>query len=408
MTHPRRAGARGLRARAIVVVALAAITPGCATTVAGSAVRDAGFTPGEAIPALLQPGNYPTTPHKPYGTAGDGGAVFEGHRMAEFVVGPWEVDPTLTTGGLNQGIVYTTPKAFGLVAGDSAVPDIVAKHAFVVGFSSSRSTPPDAGPTRQLSNAVLRFATPDDAAAAATELGAPHGPPFPGAATPVPYPVPGHPEAVSTTMPLTDGSVAVSSYTARGPYVLYVWTQAPGGDVDGAGRLSAKTIDMQGPRIDGFAPTDPAKLADLPLDPSGLMARTLPPPKTATGLNYGTWGPRAALHFETDPVASAKMFAEAGVTVKTWGASLILEAKDAPSAQRLLQGFRDRSTTNKPTSGVPGLPSAKCSTSDGTDPMQPTVFCDYAVDRYVVAVASRQDVDAQQQAAAQYLVLTAK
>jgi len=404
----RPVGAMGLA----VLTAAVTVLAGCSSTVTGTAAPESGFKPGDAVPALLKPGNYPTKPHAPYDKAGEAGLIVEGQRMADFVVGPWEVDPALIHTEQGTTLVWkdTTALAnnlFGTVRGD-----IAAAHNFIVGFSSRRSSNPP-GQIKTVLNAVLRFPTPADATAAAAELGAPTPPPTGIGQTPeVPFPVPDHPETTAVTYSTGDGTASVDSFTPHGPYVFYVAGRAQGGDVTTAASLVTKLLDLQGPRIDGFTPTPPEKFGDLPLDPGGLAARTLPPAKTDRQTVYqGVWGPYASLHYSTNPVESAALNASAGVVRWVYLKSMVWEAKDADGAQKFLQGLlkEDPDDSSKPAGGVPGLPSAKCFSSvREDDPTQPSYACYYAVDRFVVNVASRQNVDVQQQAAAQYLILTAK
>ena len=208
-----------------------------------------------------------------------------------------------------------------------------------------------------------------------------------------------------------DGTANVQSFTAHGPYVFYIGAEAQGGDVATATSLVAKMIDLQGPRIDGFTPTPPDKFADLPLDPGGVAARTLPPAKTDRQTVYqGVWGPYASLHYSTEPLKSAAANADAGVVRWIYLKSMVWETKDADGARKFLGALLGKEPDDgaTPTAGVPGLPAAKCFSDNSDDPSQPSYSCYFAVDRFVVNVASRQNVDVQQQAAAQYLMLTAK
>src|SRR5690348_15200691 len=89
----------GWRGRPVVRIVLAALMiallAGCGGTTDGTAIK--GTTPA-ADPSALDPGSYPTTPRPPLGEAGtdEVGRFIEGRRMASFVVGPWQVDPTLS------------------------------------------------------------------------------------------------------------------------------------------------------------------------------------------------------------------------------------------------------------------------------------------------------------------------
>jgi hypothetical protein len=398
------------RAVGVLYVVVIALT-GCTSTITGTSAVEAGFTPGEPVPALMDPGNYPTAPHAPYGAAGANGAIVEGQRMAEYVVGPWEVDPGIVHTVQHGTLVWKDAASLSNNLLGTARAAIAEALGFVVGFSSARTSALP-GQIKTLDHVVLRFPSEADATAAAAEMSVPvRADTGTDNAPETTIPIPGHPGSVGLTHIGTDGSGGVTGYTAHGPYVFYDVASAQGGDVGTAAALVAKAVDLQGPRIDEFSPTDPAKLGDLPLDPTGLAARTLPLPKNKSATVYnGVWGPYASLHFAVDPVMAAPVNADAGVVARSYLMSMVWETKDAAGAQKLLQSFlsADPDSTAKPTNGVTGLPSAKCSTSATDDPSQPSVVCYYAVDRYVVDVASRQDVDVQQQAAAQYLILTAK
>lgn len=402
---PRRHPVR--RGRLLVaMIATVVVGAGCTTAVHGVAARDPSFHRGDVLPALLDPGNYRTTPNKAMGTGGADGAILEGQRMAGFVVGPWEVDPTLLTIGYDATMVWKNAAALRVTLAAPA-PDIADRHHFLVGFGSGRSSTGAPGQQMALTNGVLRFASAADAAAAATELGTPV-PPRPGSSTQTPYPVPGHPEAVAVTATAEDGTATVESYTPHGAYVFYAYARSRDGNRDTAGRLAAKAIELQGPRIDAFTPTDPAKFAELPIDPMGLLARTLPVPRDQITIRNGSWAPDAALHFAPDPVATAKMFAAAAIVQKTFGKSMVFESTNPTGAQRFFgASMADPSPREQPAPGVPGLPSARCVDGGDPNPVVPRFTCALTVDRYVVVVASAQLPDAHQQAAAQYLMLTA-
>lgn len=89
--RPRVAGSGTLFTATVSVVAA------CATVVPGTPVgADAG--PQMVVdPTLLDTGTYPTKPRPALGIAGTPlkGAIVEAQRMANYVVGPWEVDPAL-------------------------------------------------------------------------------------------------------------------------------------------------------------------------------------------------------------------------------------------------------------------------------------------------------------------------
>ena len=115
--------------------------------------------------------------------------------------------------------------------------------------------------------------------------------------------------------------------------------------------MIAKTLDLQGPLIDQFTPTDAAKLADLPIDPTGLLARTLPVMPDDASVNQRTvYEPRGALQFQTDPPRAAILFDQTGMTHQANSATAVYEARDAHGAEGIADGFSPKSarSVNQP------------------------------------------------------------
>lgn len=83
---------------AMSLTAAAVITASCTTAVSGDPRRaPGGPLPGAVDISLLDAGNYPVVPRPPLGTATNPtiGARLDAIRMADFVVGPWQVDPAI-------------------------------------------------------------------------------------------------------------------------------------------------------------------------------------------------------------------------------------------------------------------------------------------------------------------------
>lgn len=125
------------------MLAAAALTlTGCAGTVAGEAVR----APDAAVVAQLDTGDYDTAPTRELGTAGDDAfarGLLESQRIAEFVVGPWEVDEELTRPavGAGNGVNQSIPSADILQQVVGEAPGVVEagrNRGLIAGFSSWR------------------------------------------------------------------------------------------------------------------------------------------------------------------------------------------------------------------------------------------------------------------------------
>src|SRR4051812_21390819 len=304
---PTRSGSAQLLTAPAALAATAMLLASCSTAINGEAVKAAGGPPpGQIDVALLDVGNYPTKP-RPVGTAGNPelGAIVEGQRMANYVTGPWEVDPTLIRGSANGALVIKNAGAVKFVLPEPlAAP--AARHNFITGYYTAREDTDH----KELDNAVLRFADPASAADAAKEIG------DAAAAEPVvnppvtPAPIPGHPDTAGLSQTFTESAkklqwTQVRAFTAHGPFVLVMSAQATD-NLDTAVGLIAKALDLQVPLIDQFTPTDSARLAELPVDPTGLLARTLPISPTAASVNQlAVYQRRGSLQLQADPTRSS-------------------------------------------------------------------------------------------------------
>jgi hypothetical protein len=193
--------------------------------------------------------------------------------------------------------------------------------------------------------------------------------------------------------------------------MLYGWVQVPG-PPDASAALVANLYDKQVPLIDKFAPTDPAKLHDLPGDAVGFLNRVVPADKGAPDVNLGGFQPYAALHFQDDVTQANKDFQAASVDAVGTLRTTVYRARDGAGAQSLLDASRREATANpgaKPIDAPPGLPFAKCfefTRNDETQTQGPRFGCFAKADRYQYEAWSQQQRDAYQQTAAQYMMLT--
>lgn len=407
----------------LLLAALLAALVGCHhTTVAGTARPAAppAATPSSPVNvSQLDPGNYPTAPLPPLGTAGseEAGRLVDGRHMAAYVVGPWQADASLSTPGSNNAAtVIKDVDQFSHVTWAPIVGG--AYHLpFVVGFSSERQTP---GPNPQMSlrNAVLRFA---NAAAAASAAQGMHDramsmPRVPSVTPIVTEPeqaiaIPGHPDASGALLTFQDGTQTVrelSVFTAHGPYVLVQVARCAAGP-DCEAPLAARTLDLQLPLIDTFHPTDANQFAALPLDPTGLVARTLPlPADQATEMSGAAYEAAGALHLEDNPVQVGPVLTAAGVDYVSTNLATVYQAKDPAAAQTLAGAYSDvvaKTSAAQAASPVPGLPQSRCTRVAGFNGLVPRYWCLAAVGRYAIKTVARQLDNAHQQMAAQYRML---
>lgn len=396
----------------VMVAGAAALTvAGCTSVMDGSAARDPGYKPGEVNRVLMQVGNYPVDVRKPPTPSVGLSKVIEAQRMAGFVVYPWEAYPTATSSDEFGTRPIITPAALGVQMPGDVAPDIAQDNGFINGFTTSRGTPKDApGKHMAVNLMVLRFPGPDQANAALAAFVAKQPPPK-GSTQPRPIPIPGHPEATATAVVLDSGRPSVTSLSAHGTYVFNVFTQTDD-TPEAAAATIGKALDLQGPRIDQFQPTDPAQFATMNPDPTGLLVRALPK-KDAT-VTDGVYTTAAMLHFSAGnnlngPQEAADRFAKFGIDVIVQGKSVFYQAKDAAAAagfaELVAKDFAD-DAEQKPA--VPGFPAAKCFTINNPGQLGDRIQCVATADRYVITVFSKQSADAIQQISAQYLMLAAK
>jgi len=401
--------ARWLSVGAIALI----VTTGCTRVVDGTAARaPGGPAPGAVDPALLMPGNYPTKPQAALGTAGspEQGARVEAARMASAVVGPWEIDPKLSELVLPTGVFTTAQQLKALTTGAEAA----GQHQFITAFISTRRNMDN---TLSMVSGLLRFPDPAAAAQAARDMHAlTLAPPTDEFGIQrVAMPVPDHPESLATGATSknsfgdarTSGDVEV--LTARGPFVLYEWAKTLDG-TDAAMSMAKSALDKQISRVDGFSPTEASALPELVVDPTGLLAKTIPGPLDGSGPGAPTnltFDRAGSLHFQTDPTSGSDLFDKAGMEVWASGQTGVYQTRDAQAAVEVANAFAEEMLNGgSAEAAVPNLKGSQCSKKQK---LTVVLFnCFSTADKYVIEATAPQLVDAQQQSAAQYLMLTAQ
>ena len=404
-----------------LIAAITTALVGCQSTTPGTAVPTPGPSATTVNLSLLDPGRYPITPRPALGNADSeqAGRLVEGRRMAGYVVGPWQVDPDLIARLSTDVAVIEDLKQVGaavlwppILAGAFGLP-------FIVGFVSQRRSSTGASPQKSLRNAVLRFADAGSASAAAQGFfdQAMHMPRTPDV-TPIvteperAVPIPGHPDAKGALLTFLEGNQTMQELnvaTSHGDYVLIQVVRCAAGP-DCQAQLAAHILDLQLPLIDGFKPTDPAQFATLPLDPTGLVARTLPLRADQTSSTSGAaYELSGALQFEDNPIKVGPELTAASVDYVSVDQTTIYQTKDPASAEKLAQTYGDVVSAMpgaESAAGVPGLPQSHCVRIAGPGGLVPHHWCLATAGRYMVKTIARQVETAQQQTAAQYRILT--
>lgn len=374
----------------------------CTTSVDGTPARSADSPPGSVDVSQLDTGNYPTAPLPPFGNAGSTGkgALIEGARLADHLVGPWEADPKLTASDGRGAAIIKDATAVPLVVHEK-IAAAAGDHGFVTGFFAQRA---NAAPRdTSLMNAVLLFPDAAAASAAASDFSDRALDPETVINTdPAPTTIPGHPQVRAVTYSYGGGWTTVQAITAHGPYV-FVQRAVTTLGIDPGAALLAKTLELQASTIDEFKPTAPQELANLPVDPTGLLARTLPDTAKPTPVvNNMVYGPHAALQFLTEPASTATLFEETDTDLMSKGGANVYRAANAQGAQRIVDTFvAEVKAAGSATDGVKMLPDSRCLK------VGERFWCMATADRYAIEVDSSQLADAHQRVAAQYKMLMA-
>lgn len=412
--------ASGFR-RAALAVAVIAATAGCGHTTAGDPVRAPTSSRETAVnTAVLDPGHYPTKPQAPLGNAGSDqvGALVEARRMASYLVGPWQVDAALTAHVATDAMVMENYKKMGTTMTWPPIAGGAYGLPYLVGFMSQRHT--SSGPPKSLRNGVVRFADSGAATTAANSF-FDRAMNMPRTVDVVPIvvepeqalPVPGHPEAKAALLTFQDQASGtpikeLTVTTSHGPFVLMQVVRCEAGP-DCMTQLASRTLDLQLPLIDKFTPTPAGDLATLPLDPTGLVARTLPlPDDEITATSQYAYEPNGALQFEDDPLKAEPALSAAGVDYVSMGHTTVYQAKDADSAAKLAQDYAAIVASAPAASSaapVPGLPQSRCTLVPGSGGIIPHHWCLTPMGRYMVKAVARQLDTAHQLTAAQYRIL---
>ncbi|MEZ0052164.1 hypothetical protein ABIA30_003176 [Mycobacterium sp. MAA66] len=397
----------------------ALLVAGCSHDQSGQAEKAQAAPQSAAVDLnLLGSGNFPIKPVPTLGSAGSGaqGAMIDARRMADSVVGPWEVDPTMVVPTGARAMVVPDPAALADVL-PAAVAAAALPYNLIYGFTSDRQNSTQG----RLMNTVLRFDNPAAAVAAAADMSAAATAEAPTVNHPAP--IPGHPDARATTFTYnldTDGNppVTLYSFTPHGTYVLVQLAHSE--TLDSAAALVRRTLDAQQPRIDQFVPADPANFPTLPVDPSGLLAHTMsaptypdPPGAKPYDPKIGIYLPHAALHFQDSPIDAQAAFAAAGMSEMTFNQTIIYRTRDAASATKLVDALSDIALRTEPSAhpanAVDFLPGSRCVQSEHSAAAdESNYFCFAALNELTIAVHDPDPTGARQETAAQYKMLLAK
>ncbi|MBF6356199.1 hypothetical protein IU449_16895 [Nocardia higoensis] len=396
------------RGRALLAVASIALLTGCGQTVGGHAT--ARVVPVD--PATLETGPYPIEPAAYEPEFDDKEQVFEieSRRMLGYLVPPFDIDPELSH--LDRLELVSAGEGLYGEGYDAAYPaefkPIVDRHHLISGVMTIRSN----NSVRASKNAVhslLRFPSDQTAGAAASDFATAMHTIEPALRK---IAVPGHTGIEVSTADDKKGYL----FLARGSFVVLTMLTMPTPDAGALAEQAAALLDRQFERLESATATPVDEILDLPLDPDGIMRRTLPQVggEYLTGRQFsGPLSPAAQLHFERDGAALSEAFENAGVDLVARNYAVLYRTRDQQASFRLHTALTRLDRDDEDIDPPPGLEdAARCRVLAERDPVTDfTTVCVLLHDRYVAVVGSSEslarglDPGLYQRAAAQYSIL---
>ncbi|WP_194817405.1 hypothetical protein [Nocardia sp. XZ_19_385] len=388
MNHSRH----GIRAALAGITALALLATAC------GGGQDSNPS-GPADLAKLDAGNYPISPRdlEKERTA-ETGAIQEAIKLGSFVPLITDLDSRLVHGRITAAgkITPQHPPTTWVTPSEKFtefVPGLVAGWR----TAGSRRENPNLGLNVEL--ALLRFTSAELAVNAARVLAEETH-----KTNPPKHPLeiagyPGH-----TFLSYND---AVETWLPRGDYVVKLFIRnvlATPPDPAPLLDFAKRALDKQFELLQGYAPTAADKLSENPIDPEGLLARTLPSPDLGTDEDHtGVYPVAAELHLRSRPDMMKRAYDDAKVDLIATAGSQIYRTGDPAAAERLLAALTEGLTASfYPYDSPPGLPDAKCYKAKSGS----TFGCYLTYEHLLAEVVASQPQDLNQKMAAQYKLLT--
>ncbi|MFX0580532.1 DUF7373 family lipoprotein [Nocardia nepalensis] len=394
-----------------VLLSAAALTIGgsaCGTEVSGTPVRV------ESDLSKLDVGNYQAKPRVIGNAKSDKQArAREAQRLADFVALPYEADPTYVEDAwtLRSHIVLNRKTLGNLVINDTF--DDVAKD-LTAGWVNAWSTGGGQEDKRRTMNiAVLLF---PDAQTAKTVGPTLEHDDFTYNRDNQPVPITKHP---NTTAHWRPDISSIGSWTVHDRYVIFIKvvddTSAP--DLPALTSQVERMLDAQIPLLDKFHPTPAGELQHIPLDPPGLLGRTLPsnPESPLRGEPDGLYEGRGAVSLLKAAPTSMTTLEKGGVDLVSFGDAVVFQSRSGKDADVLWQEWQPSKHLD-PNEKIVNAPSGlgdriECyADTAGSGENQTVVMniCVFQVDRYVVQAFAKQLQDLHQKVSAQYALLTSR
>lgn len=393
-----------LRFAAGVGVAIACCS--CGMTVAGN--PQPGATAVDITELRPGPFNIEPTPFQlgtSYG-APERVRLIEARRLLSFLIQPTYVDPDAHK--QERTAVFASHLGLPISEGilDAHKQVIKDNVKFIAGVASVRSNGSARSP-REVSVAVLQFEADAASSQAAVELNNISM----TAGTRKSLDIPGHSDAHSSSL---DSAFQIDTWQAHGPYVVFVSTKQPPGDVTEVISRVKNSLEEQNRALDTQRPIPLDDVLDQPLDPENIVRRTMDRESRDTISStddFGTYQPAGILHYQNSPMDARTAFEKAGVDLIGRRASTVYRTRDAAAAFGLQAFLTRRGKDDTPLTPPFGIADAQCVRFDTFDDRENNAICAVARGRYVAVVSAKStgfsqiDIGLQERAAAQFIIL---
>ncbi|MFE9787900.1 hypothetical protein ACFYO7_21230 [Nocardia salmonicida] len=381
---------------------------GALITLTGCAVSGTAVA-GEPDVRGLETGTFATDRHTYTDTAGNRGAIVEGARMSAAVVPALRIDPSLSHG--RGGVVIPDIEgALDFIANVSK--PVLENRKFVTGYvalGADRADPD--GKTRPgpdataLTTALLRFPTASAATLAAREL------------EEVDLAVsPDNRKLTSTEYPdaylhWRPGVPTIGAFLAHKEFVISLFIQRPRADATDLTAWIDKNLAAELAQLAEFDPTPAEKIADLPVDPAGLLARAVVDDRSAMHpgqYSFASYAPDHLINKAADLTARQNLITATGVeahAVVEGGAVTLV--RDQSAGQSLMQGLIDSAGHYDPITAPADVPTSTClKLNDNGNKEDDYVYrCYVAYKRYLAMVSADGEPEVRQKITAQYALL---
>lgn len=339
--------------------------------------------------------------------------MVEGQRLGSVAPLAMEIDPRFKyqTGHEDNSVyAWLDPDIAGIRSDDFEAD----AAGFIAGFFTWGRSELDLGIAQNISYSVLLFSDSDSATHAAhtlygREIDFQQHVPFSGDTYPHgPVTVDGHPDILAWST--YDGGL--KAFEASGRFVVHtsvddqLASKIHQLDMNELIDLTTKSMSTITARMATFQPTPPDKLTSVPVDHEDILGRTLRRSPTDNWKDTpGFYDRHGALHLSSSPSEDQRLFAETGMDWMAYNGGRLYRAKDAASAQKILDAHSSLGKMYRLMDAPKNLPAARCYEYHGDGFAQFRFECFVRYNEFVAEISSNQLIDIPQRTSAQYAIL---